>query len=73
MYIGKAEDGKVPTNERGHVELLTHRHMPQGCTHIDHSAAALVARALKVDFAPAMVGTVVRGGIERPIFQVRFF
>ena len=69
LHIGRAVNGTVPKNARGHVELLGAYHLPHGCAHVLFASAALAARRLKVDYAPALVGWVLRGGRSLPLFQ----
>ncbi|KAL4458322.1 hypothetical protein ABPG75_013187 [Micractinium tetrahymenae] len=62
-----AEDGIVPKNERGNVEVPPlNKLMPRGTVHINLPGAALICRRLKIDYAPALSGFTIRGGQNVP-------
>eukprot|EP01126_Amoeba_proteus_P006832 TRINITY_DN12403_c0_g1_i3.p1 TRINITY_DN12403_c0_g1~~TRINITY_DN12403_c0_g1_i3.p1 ORF type:complete len:312 (+),score=83.96 TRINITY_DN12403_c0_g1_i3:268-1203(+) len=65
---GKAENGKVPTNQYGNVYLFTLSMMPRGCTLIKLDNALAVSKKLKISCAPAMVGW-HHGRYTRPILE----
>jgi len=53
------------------TDLVTNWPCESLCRWIDsHYAAAPVARSLRLDYAPAMVGKIAKNGFDRPIFQV---
>jgi hypothetical protein len=64
-----ARDGKVPKNERGHVDLWDSSHLPPGCVHLPYPRIRPVANKLGVDCAEAMVGFEVHGGRSVPKFD----
>lgn len=55
-----ASDGIVPKNERGQVDLWHERMLPTGTVHLNLKGVGLVAKKLKIDYAPAMTGFEVR-------------
>ena len=69
VRIGAAANGTVPKNSRGHVELLSPHHLPRGCVHVPDARAAMAARRLALDYAPALVGWACRGGRSLPLFR----
>ena len=69
LHVGVAVNSTVPKNGRGHVELLSAHHLPHGCAWLPFARAALAARRLKVDYAPALVGWVLRAGRSLPLFH----
>ena len=69
LHVGVAVNATVPKNGRGHVELLSAHHLPHGCAWLPFARAALAARRLKVDYAPALVGWVLRAGRSLPLFH----
>jgi xeroderma pigmentosum group C-complementing protein len=60
-----AENGVVPKNERGNVEVPPlAQALPAGTTHLDFPRVFHACRRLGVDFAPALVGfEPARGGM----------
>ncbi|GJQ10044.1 hypothetical protein GpartN1_g1835.t1 [Galdieria partita] len=64
-----AENGIVPKNERGQVDLWSSNHLPRGCIHVRHSNAAIIAKRLSLDYAPAMIGFDIRQGRSVPILD----
>ncbi|PKI82656.1 hypothetical protein MVES_003461 [Malassezia vespertilionis] len=50
------QDGKVPKNAFGNVDLYVPSMLPAGGVHIAHTAAAKVCRSLGVAYADAVVG-----------------
>ncbi|VDL99006.1 unnamed protein product [Schistocephalus solidus] len=51
-----AENGVVPRNEHGNVELFKPSMLPLGCVHICLSGIQHIAKRLEIDVVPAMVG-----------------
>ncbi|KAA0192698.1 hypothetical protein HAZT_HAZT010917 [Hyalella azteca] len=66
-----AKDGRVPRNEYGNVELFKETMLPVGTVHLDARYEDLnrVARKLKIDCAPAMVGFENHRGGSHPLFD----
>eukprot|EP00762_Andalucia_godoyi_P006460 ANDGO_02885.mRNA.1 DNA repair protein RAD4 len=63
---GVAENGKVPKNERGNVEVWNPSCLPIGTVQLNLPRLSITARKLGLDFAPAMTGFDVRGGRSVP-------
>ncbi|EME30110.1 nucleotide excision repair complex subunit XPC-like protein isoform 1 [Galdieria sulphuraria] len=63
------ENGKVPKNKRGQVDLWSKSHLPQGCIHVRYSNAAMIAKRLSLDYAPAMIGFDIHQGRSVPILD----
>lgn len=62
-----AQDGKVPKNDRGNVEVPPFAfQMPLGTVHVELPHAAKVCKKLQIDFAPALTGFDIRGGRSVP-------
>ena len=58
-----AENGRVPRNEFGNVELFQPQMLPIGCIHIKgHPNMSKVCRKLNVDCVAAVVGFDAHGG-----------
>ena len=53
---GEAQDGLVPKNDRGNVDLWTSKHLPKGTVHIALPRVVGLAKKLGIDYAPAMIG-----------------
>ena len=64
-----AEDGKVPRNEYGNVELFKPWMLPKGAVHIPITGLNRVAKKLNIDCAPAMIGWEFSGGGCHPVFD----
>jgi len=70
LILKGAENGKVPRNERGNVEVPPFAHaMPPGCVHLNLPSIAGICRKLTkemendtIDYAPALVGFDYRRG-----------
>lgn len=56
-------------NERGQVDVWDESFLPAGTVHLRYPRIVQIARRLKVDYAPAMVGFEVRGGRSAPKFD----
>lgn len=66
----RAVNGIVPKNERGNVDLVAGALPPPGTVHVNLPRVARVARALGLDYAPALVGfEYQRGGKMTPKFE----
>ncbi|KAM7538885.1 hypothetical protein Aperf_G00000048965 [Anoplocephala perfoliata] len=51
-----AENGIVPRNEHGNVELFKACMLPVGCVHIRLPGIQYIAKQLQIDIVPAMIG-----------------
>ncbi|KAA8494415.1 DNA repair protein complementing XP-C cells-like [Porphyridium purpureum] len=51
-----SEDGRVPRNAFGNVELWTARHLPRGAAHVRHELGYRMAQQLGIDAVHAVVG-----------------
>jgi len=70
LYIPKpAENGIVPRNEYGSVELFKPWMLPIGCAHLPINTLKGTARRLNIDAAPAMVGWEFSGGGAHPVYD----
>jgi len=58
------EDGSIPKNEYGNVELWSPEHCPIGAVHINDSLVEKAAKQLGIDYAGALVG------FEQKIFRM---
>ena len=65
----KAENGIVPRNARGHIDVWSPDFVPEGATHIRLPYIASIARKLGIDYAPAMVGFDMKMGKSVPRFD----
>lgn len=50
------QDGRIPKNHFGNIDLFVPTMLPEGAAHIPHNGAAKVARKLGIDYAEAIVG-----------------
>lgn len=65
-----AENGVVPRNEHGNVELFKPCMLPIGCVHIRLPGIQHIAKRLEIDAAPAMVGwTFHKAGWAHPEYD----
>ncbi|XP_052751706.1 DNA repair protein complementing XP-C cells homolog isoform X2 [Galleria mellonella] len=64
-----AENGIVPRNAYGNVELFKDCMLPKGTVHIKLPGLNKVARKLNIDCAPAMTGFDFNGGWSHPVFD----
>jgi len=62
----RLENGIVPRNRFGNVELWNEKCMPIGCVLVDHPMAAKVAASLRVDYAKAFRGFLRKRGKATP-------
>ena len=60
--VPSAENGKVPRNEYGNVNLFKPSMLPKGCVHLRLNGLSKVANKLKIDSAVAIVGFGNGGG-----------
>ncbi|KAM3968286.1 DNA repair protein complementing XP-C cells homolog [Aphomia sociella] len=64
-----AENGVVPRNAYGNVELFKDCMLPKGTVHIKLPGLNKVAKKLNIDCAPAMTGFDFNGGWSHPVFD----
>jgi hypothetical protein len=64
-----AENGKVPKNERGQVDLWIPNGMPKGCVHMTEPNLSKTAKKLDIDYAKAMLGFEIHGRRSVPNIQ----
>lgn len=64
-----AENGIVPRNAYGNVELFKACMLPKGTVHIKLPGLNKIARKLEIDCAPAMTGFDFNGGYTHPVFD----
>ncbi|XP_067137695.1 DNA repair protein complementing XP-C cells homolog [Centruroides vittatus] len=64
-----AENGKVPRNEYGNVDLYQPSMLPAGTVHIQLPGLIRIARKLNIDCAAAMVGFDGNWGHSHPVFD----
>lgn len=64
-----AENGIVPKNERGQVDLWSEKCLPPGTVHLGFPRIFAVAKKLEIDYAPAMVGFEFRNGRSFPLYD----
>ncbi|KAG6465266.1 hypothetical protein O3G_MSEX015037 [Manduca sexta] len=64
-----AENGIVPRNAYGNVELFKQCMLPKGTVHIKLPGLNKVARKLNIDCAPAMTGFEFNGGWSHPVYD----
>nr|AER00320.2 xeroderma pigmentosum group C [Hydra vulgaris] len=62
-------NGIVPKNAYGNVELFKPCMLPEGAVHLPMANMQKIARKLKVDHAPAMMGWDFHGGFSHPVFE----
>lgn len=51
-----SEDGKVPTNAFGNIDLFVPSMLPEGAAHIPYSGVGKVAKSLGIQYAEAITG-----------------
>ncbi|KAI8440233.1 hypothetical protein MSG28_001612 [Choristoneura fumiferana] len=64
-----AENGIVPRNAYGNVELFKDCMLPKGTAHIKLPGLNKVAKKLNIDCAPAMTGFDFNGGWSHPVYD----
>ncbi|XP_075972892.1 DNA repair protein complementing XP-C cells homolog [Anticarsia gemmatalis] len=64
-----AENGLVPRNAYGNVELFKECMLPKGTVHIKLPGLNRVAKKLNIDCAPAMTGFDFNGGWSHPVYD----
>ncbi|KAJ1521139.1 hypothetical protein ONE63_002834 [Megalurothrips usitatus] len=64
-----AVDGKVPRNAYGNVELFKPTMLPGGCVHLQVPGLSRVAKKLRIDCAPAIVGFDFHSGGVHPTYD----
>ncbi|TMW65763.1 hypothetical protein Poli38472_008405 [Pythium oligandrum] len=66
VTVAAVENGVVPKNKYGNIEVWSPAHLPRGSVHLRLSRIERVASQLGVDFAPAVVGFEVKNGKNYP-------
>ncbi|XP_063530357.1 DNA repair protein complementing XP-C cells homolog isoform X2 [Cydia strobilella] len=64
-----AENGVVPRNAYGNVELFKACMLPKGTVHVKLPGLNKVAKKLNIDCAPAMTGFDFNGGWSHPVYD----
>lgn len=64
-----AQNGRVPRNQYGNVDLFQDSMLPVGCVHMLQPGLGKIARQLGVDFAPAVRGFDFHGGRACPVTE----
>jgi xeroderma pigmentosum group C-complementing protein len=64
-----AQDGKVPRNEYGNVELFLPKMLPKGTVHLREPGLFRIAKKLNIDCAPALVGFDFHSGGSHPTYD----
>ncbi|XP_023947310.2 DNA repair protein complementing XP-C cells homolog [Bicyclus anynana] len=64
-----AENGIVPRNAYGNVELFKDCMLPKGTVHLKFPGLNRVAKKLNIDCAPAMTGFEFNGGWSHPVYE----
>jgi hypothetical protein len=64
-----AQNGKVPRNEFGNVELFQKSMLPIGCIHLQLPNLSRVCSKLKIDCAPAVVGFDAHKGFSHAVYD----
>ncbi|KAL1502453.1 hypothetical protein ABEB36_007592 [Hypothenemus hampei] len=64
-----AENGIVPRNAFGNVDLFKPSMLPKGCVHLKLEGLHKVARKLNIDCASAIVGFDFHGGWSHPVYD----
>nr|XP_034825765.1 DNA repair protein complementing XP-C cells homolog [Maniola hyperantus] len=64
-----AENGIVPRNAYGNVELFKDCMLPKGTVHLKLPGLNRVAKKLNIDCAPAMTGFDFNGGWSHPVYD----
>nr|XP_022911361.1 DNA repair protein complementing XP-C cells homolog isoform X1 [Onthophagus taurus]XP_022911416.1 DNA repair protein complementing XP-C cells homolog isoform X1 [Onthophagus taurus] len=64
-----AENGIVPKNAYGNVDLFKPRMLPKGTVHLQFPGLNKVARKLNIDCAPAVTGFDFHSGFSHPVFD----
>ncbi|KAL8246727.1 hypothetical protein R6Q59_007943 [Mikania micrantha] len=69
LCLPSAENGIVPKNERGQVDLWSEKCLPPGTVHLGFPRIFAIAKKLEIDYAPAMVGFDFRNGRSIPVYN----
>ncbi|KAI3518985.1 hypothetical protein L1887_07933 [Cichorium endivia] len=69
LCLPPAQNGIVPKNERGQVDVWSEKCLPPGTVHLGFSRIFNIAKKLEVDYAPAMVGFEFRNGRSYPLYN----
>ncbi|XP_055547656.1 DNA repair protein complementing XP-C cells-like [Wyeomyia smithii] len=63
------ENGRVPRNAYGNIEIFKDCMLPRGTVHLKQSNISKICRRLNVDYATAVVGFGVHAGGNHPVFE----
>nr|XP_043635200.1 DNA repair protein RAD4 [Erigeron canadensis] len=69
LCLPRAENGIVPKNERGQVDVWSEKCLPPGTVHLGFPRIFAIAKKLGIDYAPAMVGFEFRSGRSFPLYN----
>ncbi|KAM7278405.1 hypothetical protein ACFE04_005539 [Oxalis oulophora] len=69
LFLPHAENGIVPKNDRGQVDVWSEKCLPPGTVHLRLPRIFAVAKRLQIDYAPAMVGFEFRNARATPVFE----
>ncbi|KAK9050016.1 hypothetical protein SSX86_031015 [Deinandra increscens subsp. villosa] len=69
LCLPSAENGIVPKNDRGQVDVWSEKCLPPGTVHLGFPRIFAIAKKLKIDYAPAMVGFDFRNGRSIPVYN----
>ncbi|XP_076925936.1 DNA repair protein RAD4-like [Bidens hawaiensis] len=69
LCLPSAENGIVPKNDRGQVDVWSEKCLPPGTVHLGFPRIWSIAKKLEIDYAPAMVGFEFRNGRSLPVFN----
>ncbi|CAH1436955.1 unnamed protein product [Lactuca virosa] len=69
LCLPHAQNGIVPKNERGQVDVWSEKCLPPGTVHLGFPRIFNIAKKLNVDYAPAMVGFEFKNGRSYPLYN----
>ncbi|KAJ0703791.1 putative DNA repair protein Rad4 [Helianthus annuus] len=69
LCLPSAENGIVPKNDRGQVDVWSEKCLPPGTVHLGFPRIFAIAKKLEIDYAPAMVGFEFRNGRSFPVYN----
>ncbi|KAI3798656.1 hypothetical protein L1987_33934 [Smallanthus sonchifolius] len=69
LCLPSAENGIVPKNDRGQVDVWSEKCLPPGTVHLGFPRIFAIAKRLEIDYAPAMVGFEFRNGRSFPVYN----
>jgi xeroderma pigmentosum group C-complementing protein len=62
----KCENGKIPLNDFGNVDMFKAEMIPEGCVHVDLPGANKIATSIGIEHANACTGFSFHGGRAVP-------